>query len=125
MFDGEADGLTVPAVTGELTILAHHEPLVTLLQSGEISLHHGAERRHMAVHGGFVEVQANRVRLLTDAAELEEEVDERRAAAALERARRARDEAVDDIAQADALAAMERALARLRLAERKKLRHRA
>jgi len=125
VFDEEADGITIPAVTGELTILANHEPFVTLLHSGEVLLHHGKDRRHLAIHGGFVEVNNSRVRLLTDAAELEEEIDERRAAEALERARRASEAAEDNVVQAEALAAMDRALARLRVAERRKLRHRA
>lgn len=125
VFEGEADGLTLPSVTGELTILPNHLPLMTLLQSGEVALHHGAERRHMAVHGGFIEVANNEVKLLTDAAELEEEVDERRAQEALDRATRAREAAATEHDTAEALAAVERAAARLRLAERRKMRHRA
>ena len=125
VFDGPADGLTLPSVTGELTVLLGHLPLITLLKSGEVALHHGQERRHMAIHGGFIEVSNDVVKLLTDAAELEEEVDERRAAEALERARRAKEEATTHVEQAEALSAIERAVARLHLAERRKQRHRA
>lgn len=125
VFTGEADGITLPASTGELTILPGHVDLVTPLTSGEIALHHGSERRHMAVHGGFVHVDHDVVKLLTDAAELEEELDERRAQEALERARKLKEESTDSESQADALAAIERSLTRLRLVERKKQRHRA
>ena len=125
VFDGQADGVTLPSATGELTILPGHLPLISLLRSGEIALHHGGERRHMAIHGGFMEVDKDIVKLLTDAAELEEEVDERRAAEALERAQRAKEEATTHHEQAEALAAIERAIARLQLAERRKQRHRA
>lgn len=125
VFEGEADGLTLPSTTGELTILPNHVPLMTLLKSGEVALHHGAKRQHMLVHGGFVQVSENEVKLLTDAAELEEEVDERRASDALERARRAKEEAATEHDTAEALAALERAVARLQLVERRKQRHRA
>jgi F-type H+-transporting ATPase subunit epsilon len=124
-FAGEAEGITLPTEMGEITILSNHEPLIALIRSGEIALHLGSERRHMAIHGGFIEVSNNRVRLVTDAAELAEEIDERRAQQALERAKRAKTQAQDAVATADALAAMERALSRLRIAERRKQRHRA
>lgn len=125
VFEGEVDGVTLPTQLGEVTVLSDHEPLIALLQSGEITLMTGAERRHMAIHGGFFEVANNQVRILTDAAELEEEIDERRAHEALERARQAKQSSANEHAQADALAAMERALARLRIAERRKQRHQA
>ncbi|MBI2589659.1 ATP synthase F1 subunit epsilon [Candidatus Berkelbacteria bacterium] len=124
VYRGEADGISLPGQGGELTILPGHVPLISALKSGEITLHTGSDRRHMAIHGGFVEVDQQSVRLLTDSAELEEEIDERRAHEAVERARRARDQAKDDITTADALGALERALTRLKLAERRKLRHR-
>ncbi|MBI4022986.1 ATP synthase F1 subunit epsilon [Candidatus Berkelbacteria bacterium] len=125
VFEGTVDGITLPSSTGELTVLSGHVPLIVPLKSGEITLHVGDERRHMAVHGGFVEVDNDVVKLLTDAVELEEEVDERRAQEALDRARRAKEEAATTHDTAEALAAVERAIARLRLAERKKQRHRA
>jgi len=125
LFEGESDGLTLPSSTGELTILPGHVSLITPLKSGEIALHDGQGRRHMAVHGGFVEVDGDTIKLLTDTAELEEELDERRAKEALDRAKKAKEEATDSRLQADALGAIERALTRLRLAERKKQRHRA
>ena len=110
---------------GVLTILEDHEPLIALLASGEMAVGQADGRRHMAVHGGMVQVSSNTVQILTDAAELEEEVDEARAAQALEQARKARAEANDRIGQADASAAIERAIARLHLAQRRKQRHRA
>lgn len=123
VFSGEAQGVTFPTIEGELTVLENHLPLITIIKSGEITLHLGKERRHMAIHGGFVEVLNNQVRFLADSVELEEEIDERRAAAALERAQKAIAEARDQVATADASAALERALARLKVAERKKYRH--
>lgn len=125
MFEGEINGVTLPTQDGEITILSNHEPLVALVSSGELTLLKKDSVQHMAVHGGVIQVTSGEVKILTDAAELEEEVDERRAAEALELARKARESAQDDIATADAVAAMERALARLRVADRRKRRHQA
>lgn len=125
VFEGQVSGISLPSIEGELTILPGHIPLVALLKSGEITLHNKDSKRHMAIHGGFFEVMDNKVKLLTDSAELEEDIDERRAQEALERARIAKQQAKDSALDAQAAAAIERALVRLRLAERRKGRHRA
>lgn len=124
-FEGEVESITLPSLEGELTVLPNHEPLIALLASGEMSVVVGGKRSHMAVHGGVAQVTANKVQILTDAAELEEHIDERRAALALEQARKTREESTDRVVQADASAAIERAIARLQLAKRRKLRHQA
>ena len=105
-FEGEVQGVSLPSSEGEITILENHLPLVTLLRSGEITLHLDQTKQHMAVHGGFVEVAENHIKLLTDAAEIAEDIDERRAEEALARAKKARESATDLKVQADALAAM-------------------
>ncbi len=125
VFEGEAQGISLPSIDGELTILSDHIPLIALLKSGEITLHGKNGKRHMAIHGGFFEVFDNTVKLLTDSAELEEEIDERRAKEALERARLAKERAKDEVMSAQTASAIERALVRLKLAERRKGRHRA
>lgn len=125
VFEGSATSISVPSIDGEITVLQDHAPLIALLASGEMTVSDQTSRRHMVVHGGFVQVSENTVQILTDAAELEEDVDEARAAQALEQARKARDEAKDRRSQADASGAIERAIARLNLAQRRKLRHRA
>ena len=38
LFDGEAVSMTVPGSAGEMTILSHHEPLITTLKAGTIVL---------------------------------------------------------------------------------------
>jgi F-type H+-transporting ATPase subunit epsilon len=63
----------------------------------------------LAVHGGFVEVSNNKVSILSDAAELSGEID-------VSRAQRARDRAEDRLRSehdAEAVAALSRAQARL------------
>ncbi len=125
VYDSQVASVSLPSLDGELTILPGHEPLVALLASGEVTVREGAANRQLAVHGGVVTVSQREVSILTDAAETEESIDEQRAAEALRRAQQAKLDSADRQAQADAAAAIERALVRLRLAERRRLRHRA
>jgi F-type H+-transporting ATPase subunit epsilon len=113
----QADSVVVPAMDGELGILAHHTPLVAQLKPGEIRLHAGNETQHFAVSGGFVEVQNNHVVVMAETAEMAHEIDVERARQAAERAKAAlrAPSATIDLAQAQA--ALLRALARLRAVE--------
>lgn len=87
VYSDEVDIVVAPGMEGELGILPHHAPLLTILQPGELRIHKtGEEDVYMAVTGGFLEVTGNRVIVLADAAERSEEIDEERAQEALRRA---------------------------------------
>lgn len=125
VFSGKAQSITLPTTEGEITVLANHLPLIAILKAGEITLNLGKTSRHMAVFDGFIQVAQNRVKIATDAAQLAEEIDQRQVEAALRRARQARESAKDHIQSAEAQAAIERALLQLKVAEKRKQRHRA
>ncbi len=78
----------IPAADGYLGVLPGHAPLLAELGTGYMSYMAGGRRRYLAVHGGFVEVLPDHVRVLTNAAERAEEIDIRRARQELERAQR-------------------------------------
>lgn len=61
LFEGEAYSLTVPAVAGEMTVLGHHEPLITTLKSGEARVHEtaGDTAKVFAIPGGVLEVRSD------------------------------------------------------------------
>lgn len=64
-FDGEAAAITLPGSDGELTILPHHEPFVTTLKAGAISVRDAAgEKQVFENEGGIVECSANNVIVL-------------------------------------------------------------
>ena len=87
VYSDDVDIVVAPGMEGELGILPHHAPLLTILQPGELRIHKtGQEDVYMAVTGGFLEVTGNRVIVLADAAERSEEIDEARAQEALRRA---------------------------------------
>lgn len=115
----EADQITLPTPEGEITILPHHIPLVTLVSSGELRLKKGSEETPLAVHGGVLEVHGNVVRLLAEEAERVEELDEGVVEAARKRAEELKAKAIgDEQLYAEAAAMLERSLARLRIARK-------
>ena len=124
LFRHEIDQVTLPTSMGEITILPNHIPLVAALVPGVAHLKAGKSEEDVAVSGGFIEVEkGSRIRVLADTAERGIELDLSVIEKAKERAEKVMQEAVksDDIAFATAAAALERELARYRLA--RKLHH--
>jgi F-type H+-transporting ATPase subunit epsilon len=74
VFDETVDSVTVPTATGEVGILPNHAPLISSLKSGILSYSNKGATEKMVVSGGFVEVSANMVSVLTDVAEKAEEI---------------------------------------------------
>src|SRR5436305_4471103 len=59
----------IPGKDGFLGILPGHAPLLGLLGVGPLSYMSGGRKRYMAIHGGFLEVLPDHVRVLADRAE--------------------------------------------------------
>jgi len=118
-FTGDVDEVIVPGSEGEMGILPHHAPLISLLGQGVLRIKTGGQEQEIAIFGGFLQVRPDRVVVLAETADLGSEID-------LERAERARREAehvleggfVEPADLASARAALQRALIRIRLAER-------
>ncbi len=64
LFDGEAHSLTVPGADGVLTILPHHEPLLTTLKPGTITVRAQEGDTHLPVDSGVLEVHPEGVVIL-------------------------------------------------------------
>ena len=119
VFSGEVDEIIAPGVEGQLGILPHHSPLMTMLQAGELVAKKSGQDEIMAIAGGFLEVRPDRVIVLADAAERAEEIDIKRAETAKKRAEeRLRDRKAIGLDEASTEAALKRALARLSVAEK-------
>ena len=71
----EVDAVFFPGLRGEVGVLPGHTPFLTILGTGELRYTEGPRDRHVAISGGFAEVQDDRVLLLADAAETPEEID--------------------------------------------------
>ena len=122
IFEGEAEQVTAPGGDGELTVLPRHAPLLTTLKLGEMRVRVRGEDEGIFVAGGFLEVNNNVVTVLADDAERASEVDEARAEEARRRAQSLVERAEGGEAHAAALAELERAVGRLRVAELQRLR---
>ena len=69
------DSVSVPTVDGEITVLAHHVPLTTVLKAGELIIRQGQEEHPYVVGGGFAEIQADQLLILADTAEHVTDID--------------------------------------------------
>jgi F-type H+-transporting ATPase subunit epsilon len=113
VFQGDVDLVVLPGVAGEMGILPHHSPVLTILKYGVIKIRHGGKEELFTVAGGMAEVQPDIVTILADAAENVEEIDITRAQAAKKRAEEAL--AKTPPSNQDAYLAMEAALRRSNL----------
>jgi F-type H+-transporting ATPase subunit epsilon len=85
-YEGEAEMLIVPGVSGEIGVLARHAPLVAMLKAGEIRIKSSGDWQAFAAGPGYFKVQQDRALVLVDDAVRAEEID-------VEQARREAEEA--------------------------------
>jgi len=110
------DEVVVPGLGGELGILPEHTPLISQLQTGILTYRQGGASKQMHVSGGFVEVQPDRVSVLSDVAETPEEIDLARAQQAKDRAEKRLKLQGDDVDFHRAELKLQRAMIRIQLA---------
>ena len=123
VYSEDVDMVIAPGIQGQLGILPHHAPLMTMLEPGELIVKRGSEEFYMAVSGGFLEVRPDRVIVLADSAERAEEIDMARAEEAKKRAqKRLEEKYVPGVDAAQVEAALRRSLIRLKIAERRRKR---
>jgi F-type H+-transporting ATPase subunit epsilon len=120
VLEEDVDIVVARGAEGDLGILHGHEPTITPLATGELTYRVGGEERHLAVSGGFLEVRPDRVVVLADVAERSEEIDRAAAEEARARAEAALAEHKGTELEAAAAAALQRALLRLRVSERRR-----
>ncbi|MEQ1893868.1 MAG: ATP synthase F1 subunit epsilon [Planctomycetota bacterium] len=117
--DTQAEMVQVPAVDGSMGFLPRHANLVAALDMGDLTWRENGTLKHLFVSGGFVEIKADTVRVVSEAGEKPEEIDVARAREAEKRARGRLDQGRGTGAQIDILRAelaLRRAQVRLRLA---------
>jgi F-type H+-transporting ATPase subunit epsilon len=119
MFDEAVDEVTAVGELGEFGVLPNHISFLSTLVPGEMSYKQGANKRMLAVSGGYAEVLDNVMTVLAPAAEFGSEIDSARAQRAKERAEKQlaelnREEKDFELAEV----ALQRALVRLQVASR-------
>ncbi|HZP27587.1 MAG TPA: ATP synthase F1 subunit epsilon [Acidimicrobiia bacterium] len=111
LYSGEGEMVVCRTADGDIAFLPGHAPFIGALGTAKVRvILPGSGEQAIAVHGGFVEVGHDKVIVLSDVAELPEQIDTERARVAKERAEAALASNEQDEAAAAALAR-----ARLRL----------
>jgi F-type H+-transporting ATPase subunit epsilon len=116
------DEVVVPGIDGELSVLPMHAPLLTMIKPGVMLIKRGNDETEMAITGGFLEVRDDRVTILADAAERADEIDVTRAEDARRRAEAQLERREADVDLVRAAAELQKALIRLKVAERRRRR---
>ena len=115
----QVDEIQIPGAGGYLGVLPGHAPLFTELKVGELSYRKGNNWTPLAVAWGFAEVLPDQVRVLAEIAERAQEIDLERAMKAKERAEQRLTKGGDDIDYDRARIALQRALIRIQVAQKK------
>ena len=119
-YSGEVDSVQVPGSEGEMGILPHHAPLVSMLGIGELVIRAGGGEELFAIAGGFVQVRPDKVVVMAETADMASEIDLERAQEARREAERAIETGYHEPADlAIARAQLQQALLRIRVAERR------
>ncbi len=117
----QVDIVTAPGFGGEFGVLANHAPFLSTLKIGTLTYKKEGQETVLMVSGGFCEVSNNTITFLVEAAEKGAEIDVDRALRAKERAEKRLAQAQqrqENVNQTRAEAAMQRAMARLKAAGR-------
>ena len=120
VYSDDVNMMIVWGQEGQLGILPHHAPLMTMLQPGELIIRKDDQEIYMAVSGGFLEVMNDRVVILADTSERAEEIDMKRAEEAKQRAENIAKSQLEKKDLAAAEAALRRSLTRLKVARKKR-----
>ena len=80
IYSGEARFVVLPGETGELGIYPRHTPLITRVKPGSVRIEKpDGEEEFVFIAGGILEVQPNRVTVLSDTAIRGKDLDEEKA----------------------------------------------
>jgi F-type H+-transporting ATPase subunit epsilon len=118
----QVDEVQIPGADGYLGVLPGHTPLLTTLHLGQLWYRLGQEKHYLAIAFGFAEIQPDRVTILAQIAERPDEIDVARAEAARKRAEERLAKATVDMDFERARIALMKALIRLQVASRARIR---
>ena len=119
-YSNTVDAVVLPGSEGELGVLPHHAPLLATLGVGELRIRKAGEEETFAIIGGFVQVRPDKVVVMAETADMGSEIDLEKAQEARREAEKALEAGSHEGADlAAARAALQGALLRIRVAERR------
>ncbi len=117
----KVDIVTAPGYAGDFGVLASHAPMLSTIKIGVLLYRKDGKESAMMVSGGFCEVSNNKITFLVESAESGKDIDVDRALLAKERAEKRLAQAAhqqEKINRVRAEAALQRAMARVKVARR-------
>ena len=120
VYESDVEMVSTKAQSGELGILPGHIPMVAPIQIGSVRLKNGGKTEYVAVSGGLLEVRPDQVSILAQSAEVSDSIDVERALRAKQRAEeRLREQQRTNVDFKRAEMALQRAINRISVAERR------
>lgn len=111
----QVDYVGAPGFEGEFGVMPNHVPFLSALSIGSLYYKANGRTKYVFVSGGFADISDNKVTILAEAAERAEDIDVDRARKAKERAEQRLSQMKEKIDNVRAQAAMQRAIARMRV----------
>lgn len=120
-YDGDVYEVILPTLEGEIGVLQDHMPLVSVATTGAIAVRKeskdsDAAREFFAISGGVIEIRNNTLRVLVDEADAADDINEAEAEAAMERAKQLKAEATDEVSLEHAQQLVDRHAVRIQVA---------
>lgn len=114
-YEGEADMVEMNTTEGQIGCYPGHIPLTVIVKPGVLNIHENGEIKTAALHAGFAEILPDSFNILAETIEWKDEIDEERARAALEKARKRLESKTDadDLERSRAETALQRAITRI------------
>ncbi len=124
-YDDDVYEVILPTLDGRIGILAHHMPLFSVIAPGIIAVRKQARDadsalEYYATYGGAIEVSNNVLKVLVDEVHSPDDVNQAEAQEAMERAKKMKAEAKDQSSLEHAQALVDRQTVRLQLANLKR-----
>ncbi len=121
------DEVILPTSQGEISVLPNHEPIFTKLNDGEIIIKKQQNEHYVAITGGFLEINKNKVNILADYAVRSDKIEAKKAEEAKKKAEElmSKKEKLSEVDFALAEKDFRRSILELKISEkmRKRFRH--
>ena len=120
-FDDDVYEVILPTLEGEIGVLQNHMPLVSVATNGVIFIRRqprdaDRDREFFAISGGVIEVSNNTLSVLVDEADHANDINQAEAEAAMERAKQLKAEAKDQVSLEHAQQLVDRHAVRIQVA---------
>jgi F-type H+-transporting ATPase subunit epsilon len=119
-YDNEVTSVSLPTQNGQITILPEHTPLIAIMKPGEIVIKINGKEEILASEGGVVEVSDKLVKILADSAEEVNSLNQLKIEEAKQEAHELLANAKNDVEYANAVAHLEKQIAKLNILKRRK-----